>query len=104
MMDYSFHPLIENPFIVFICIILFIICQITVPFKRLPFSFFAGLYLILLSVTRFSSSWSYYFTKYSGFDVYYETKSVENDAVKQIIDKWKLIVVIVPSNAPRKSK
>ena len=103
-MDYSFHPLIENPFIVFICIILFIICQITVPFKRLPFSFFAGLYLILLSVTRFSSSWGYYFIKFSGFD-YYETKSVENgNAIKQIIDKWRLIVVIVPSNAPRKSK
>jgi hypothetical protein len=87
MMDYSFHPLIENPFIVFICIILFIICQITVPFKGLPFSFFAGLYLILLSVTRLSSIWSYYFTKFSCFNVYYETKRAENgNAIKQIID------------------
>jgi len=43
-----------------------------------PFSFFAGLYLILSSVARFSSSWGYYFTKLSGIDVYYGTKSVEN--------------------------
>jgi len=66
------------PFNVFIRIILFILCQIAVPFIGFPFSFFAGLYLILSSVARFSSSWGYYFTKLSGIDVYYGTKSVEN--------------------------
>lgn len=76
------------PFNVFIRIILFILCQIAVPFIGFPFSFFAGLYLILSSVARFSSSWGYYFTKLSGIDVHYETKSVKNgNAVEQINDK-----------------
>lgn len=71
----------------FIRIILFILCQIAVPFIGFPFSFFAGLYLILSSVARFSSSWGYYFTKLSGINVYYETKSVKDgNASKQIID------------------
>ena len=71
----------------FIRIILFILCQIAVPFIGFPFSFFAGLYLILSSVARFSSSWDYYFTKLSGSDVYYESKSVKDgNASKQIID------------------
>ena len=64
--------------------------------------------MILSSVDRFSSSWGYYFTKLSGIDVYYETKSVENgNAVEQINDKRPLlyfVCVSVPSNVLRKSK
>lgn len=42
---------------------------------------------MLSSVARFSSSWGYYFTKLSGINVYYETKSVKDgNASKQIID------------------
>ena len=61
----------NSPSMFFTRIILFILCQIAVPFIGFPFSFFAGLYLILSSVARFSSSWGYYFTKLSGINVYY---------------------------------
>ena len=77
-------------------------------FCRISFSFFAGLYLILTSVTRFSSGWGYYFTKLSGIDVHYETKSVKNgNAVDQLNDKrplWYFVYVSVPINVRRKGK
>ena len=64
--------------------------------------------MILSSVARFSSSWGYYFTKLSGIDVYYGTKSVENgNAVDQINDKrplWYFVYVSVPINVRRKGK
>ena len=77
-------------------------------FYRISFFIFAGLYLILSSVARFSSSWGYYFTKLSGIDVHYETKSVKNgNAVEQINDKkplWYFVCVSVPINVRRKGK
>ncbi len=64
--------------------------------------------MILSSVARFSSSWGYYFTKLSGIDVHYETKSVKNgNAVEQINDKrplWYFVCVSVPINVRRKGK
>ena len=64
--------------------------------------------MILSSVARFSSSWGYYFTKLSGIDVHYETKSVKNgNAVEQINDKrplWYFVYVGVPFNLRRKGK
>lgn len=64
--------------------------------------------MILSSVARFSSSWGYYFTKLSGIDVHYETKSVKNgNAVEQINDKrplWYFACVSVPINVRRQGK